>query len=70
MKSKFVMIGLGYVLGASALLTAIVYFFATNWEKLNRWEKFIPIFVLIMGFYGLSVWLSRQNGRQFLSKLS
>lgn len=70
MKSKFVTIQLGYVLGASALLTAIVYFFATNWEKLNRWEKFIPVFVLIMGFYGLSVWLSRQNGRQFLSKLS
>lgn len=70
MKSKFVTIQLGYVLGASALLTAIVYFFATNWEKLNRWEKFIPVFVLIMGFYGLSVWLYRQNGRQFLSKLS
>ncbi|KRF12028.1 GDYXXLXY domain-containing protein [Paenibacillus sp. Soil787] len=70
MKSKFVTIQLGYVLGASALLTAIVYFFATNWDKLNRWEKFIPVFVLIMGFYGLSVWLSRQNGRQFLSKLS
>lgn len=70
MKSKFVTIQLGYVLGASALLTAIAYFFATNWEKLNRWEKFIPVFVLIMGFYGLSVWLSRQNGRQFLSKLS
>ncbi|NQX65090.1 GDYXXLXY domain-containing protein [Paenibacillus alba] len=70
MKSKFVMIQLGYVLGASSLLTAIVYFFAANWEKLNRWEKFIPVFLLILGFYGLSVWLSRQAGRTFLSKLS
>jgi uncharacterized membrane-anchored protein len=70
MNSKFITIQLGYVLGVSSLLTAIVYFFATNWEKLNRWEKFIPVFLLIMGFYGLSVWLSRQTGRQFLSKLS
>ncbi|OCT12353.1 hypothetical protein A8709_31490 [Paenibacillus pectinilyticus] len=70
MKSNQVMIQLGYVLGASALLTAIGYFFASNWEKLNRLEKFIPIFVLILGFYGLSVWLSRQVGRDFLSKLS
>jgi uncharacterized membrane-anchored protein/uncharacterized membrane protein len=70
MKSNKIMIQLGYVLGASALLTAIGYFFASNWEKLNRLEKFIPIFVLIMGFYGLSVWLSRHPGREFLSKLS
>ncbi|WNR42617.1 GDYXXLXY domain-containing protein [Paenibacillus roseipurpureus] len=70
MKSNQVMIQLGYVLGASALLTAIGYFFASNWEKLNRVEKFIPIFVLILGLYGLSVWLSRQPGRAFLSKLS
>ncbi|MBP1962171.1 GDYXXLXY domain-containing protein [Paenibacillus aceris] len=70
MKSKWITIQLGYVLGASSLLTAIVYFFATNWEKLNRWEKFTPAFLLILGFYGLSVWLSRQSGRQFLSKLS
>ncbi|UKS30789.1 GDYXXLXY domain-containing protein [Paenibacillus sp. HWE-109] len=70
MKSKFVTIQLGYVLGASALLTAIVYFFATNWEKLNRWEKFVPVFVLILGFYGLSLWLSHKPGRHFLSRLS
>ncbi|OAS15245.1 GDYXXLXY domain-containing protein [Paenibacillus oryzisoli] len=70
MKSNKIMIQLGYVLGASALLTAIGYFFASNWEKLNRLEKFIPIFVLILGFYGLSVWLSRKVGREFLSKLS
>ena len=35
MKSNNVMIQLGYVLGASALLTAIGYFFASNWEKLT-----------------------------------
>ncbi|WP_082595426.1 GDYXXLXY domain-containing protein [Paenibacillus sp. Soil750] len=70
MNSNKTMVQLGYVLGASALLTAIGYFFASNWEKLNRLEKFIPIFVLILGFYGLSVWLSRQVGREFLSKLS
>lgn len=70
MKSKWITIQLGYVLGASALLTAIVYFFATNWEKLNRWEKFTPAFLLILGFYGLSVWLSRHPGRNFLSKLT
>lgn len=70
MKSSNVMVQLGYVLGASALLTAIGYFFASNWERLNRLEKFIPVFVLILGFYGLSVWLSRRAGRGFLSKLS
>lgn len=70
MNSKWITIQLGYVLGASSLLTAIVYFFATNWEQLNRWEKFVPAFLLILGFYGLSVWLSYQAGRQFLSKLS
>ncbi|MBA2942090.1 GDYXXLXY domain-containing protein [Paenibacillus sp. CGMCC 1.16610] len=70
MKSKWITIQLGYVLGASSLLTAIVYFFATNWEQLNRWEKFAPTFLLILGFYGLSVWLSHQTGRQFLSRLS
>lgn len=70
MKSNKIMIQLGYVLGASALLTAIGYFFASNWEKLSRFEKFIPVFVLILGFYGLSVWLSRHDGRTFLSKLS
>jgi uncharacterized membrane-anchored protein/uncharacterized membrane protein len=70
MNSKWLTIQLGYVLGASSLLTAIVYFFATNWEQLNRWEKFAPAFLLILGFYGLSVWLSNHAGRQFLSKLS
>ncbi|MDR6549284.1 GDYXXLXY domain-containing protein [Paenibacillus qinlingensis] len=70
MKTNKVMIQLGYILGASALLTAIGYFFASNWAMLNRFEKFIPIFVLIVGFYGLSVWLSRHVGREFLSKLS
>ncbi|MFC5447886.1 GDYXXLXY domain-containing protein [Paenibacillus aestuarii] len=70
MKSKFVTVQLGYVLGVSSLLTAIVYFFATNWEALSRAERFVPIFVLILGFYGLSVWLSRNSERAFLSRLS
>ncbi|MBD0380807.1 GDYXXLXY domain-containing protein [Paenibacillus sedimenti] len=69
MKSKFVSIQLGYVLGASSLLTAIVYFFATNWQALTRAQKFAPIFILIFGFYGLSVWLSHKSGREFLSRL-
>ncbi|NEW06308.1 DUF2157 domain-containing protein [Paenibacillus sp. SYP-B3998] len=70
MKSKWVTIGLGYVLGVSLLLTAIGYFYATNWQALNRTEKFVPVFLLILGFYGLSVWLSRKSGRAFLSRLS
>jgi uncharacterized membrane-anchored protein/uncharacterized membrane protein len=70
MKSKFVSVQLGYVLGVSSLLTAIIYFFATNWGALNRAEKFVPVFMLILGFYGVSVWLSRKNGRMFLSRLS
>ncbi|MFD0698843.1 GDYXXLXY domain-containing protein [Paenibacillus sp. GCM10027628] len=67
---KIVTIQLGYVLGASSLLTAIVYFFATNWQALTRAQKFAPIFILIFGLYGLSVWLSRKSGREFLSRLS
>ena len=70
LRSKFVTIQLGYVLGVSSLLTAIVYFFATNWEALSRAQKLVPVFMLILGFYGLSVWLSRLKGREFLSRLS
>ncbi|RTE09765.1 GDYXXLXY domain-containing protein [Paenibacillus whitsoniae] len=70
MKSGKVMIQLGYVLGASALLTALGYFYASNWGLLNRFNKITPILVLMLGFYGLHIWLSRKPGRAFLSKLS
>ncbi|MEW9700510.1 GDYXXLXY domain-containing protein [Paenibacillus sp. SI8] len=70
MNAKYVTISLGYVLGVSALLTAIVYFFATNWEALSRAEKLTPVFMLIVGFYWTSIWLSQKSGRALLSRLA
>jgi uncharacterized membrane-anchored protein/uncharacterized membrane protein len=63
-------IQLGYVLGSSSLMSALVYFYASNWGALSRWEKFVPLFICMVGLYGLSVLLSKRPGREFLSRLS
>ncbi|MDF2661830.1 MAG: hypothetical protein K0Q94_4621 [Paenibacillus sp.] len=60
----------GYMLGCSSLLASLVYFFASNWGSLDRWQKFAPIMILLAALYGLSVYLAGRPGRQFLSRLS
>lgn len=61
---------LGYTLGASLLLAAVVYFYASNWGALDRWEKLVPLFAAIAGLYALSEILARKPGRIFPSRLS
>lgn len=41
----------GYLLGISLLLSALLYFFASNWPALDRWSKIgISVFVMVL-FY-------------------
>lgn len=67
MKDKAVQ--LGYVLGISLLLSAIIYFFASNWPGLDKWAKVGLSVSLVALFYGLSILLSKFLSRQlFLSE--
>ncbi|MDF2922731.1 MAG: hypothetical protein K0R57_1645 [Paenibacillaceae bacterium] len=61
---------LGYTLGTSLLLSAVVYFYASNWGALSRWEKLAPLFAAIAVMYILSEVLARRPGRAFLSRLA
>lgn len=63
-------IQLGYTLGTSLLLSAAVYFYASNWGALSRGEKFTPLFIAIIFMYALSELFARKPGRAFLSRLS
>jgi uncharacterized membrane protein len=63
------LIRLGYLLGISLLLGAIIYFFAANWPGFDKWVKISLSVILIAIFYGLSILLSRIFLHQvFLSK--
>lgn len=67
MKEKVVQ--LGYVLGLSLLLSAIIYFFASNWPGLDKWAKVGLSISLVALFYGLSIFLIKLLNRQlFLSE--
>ncbi|GAA3407926.1 GDYXXLXY domain-containing protein [Paenibacillus hodogayensis] len=70
MKTKTIGFNVGYALGSSSLLAALVYFFASNWGYLERWQKLAPMTALIVVLYGLHVWLSFRPNRLFLSRLS
>lgn len=65
-----VSINLGYIAGFSSLIAAVVYFYASNWGMLERWQKFTPLFLFTIGFYVLSVYLAKRPGRILLSRLS
>lgn len=45
---------IGYVLGTALAVTAIVYFFASNWSGLAREAKTLLAVCLTAGFYGLA----------------
>lgn len=46
------MVKTGYLLGVSLLVSAIIYFFAANWQGFDRWTK-VALSVGLMGmFYG------------------
>ncbi|MNC02910.1 hypothetical protein D3C75_502950 [compost metagenome] len=60
---------LGYTLGISLLVSAAVYFYASNWGALSRWEKLFPLLGAIVFMYALSEFFARRPGRTFLSRL-
>lgn len=65
-----IQVQLGYTLGTSLLLSAVVYFYASNWGALSRWEKLAPLFAAVAVLYAVSEALARKPGRAFLSRLS
>lgn len=70
MKTKTAFHNTGYALGCGSLLAALVYFFASNWGALDRWQKLTPLVLLVIALYGLYVYLANRPHRQFLSRLS
>lgn len=51
-------IELGYIIGLSLILAAIIYFFAANWAGLDKWAKIGLIIGLIVFFYGSAFFFS------------
>lgn len=52
------LIDLSYILGISLVLSAIIYFFASNWPGFDRLTKIVLSVSLIALFYGLTIILS------------
>lgn len=67
------MIRLGFLLGVSLLLAAIVYFFAANWGGLDRIGKVAAAAGLVILFYGMSLVFDKirdlPGHRAFLSNI-
>lgn len=70
MDKKQVGFNTGYALASGTLLASLVYFFASNWGVLERWQKIAPLTALLLALYGLYWVLQARPNRQFLSKLS
>lgn len=70
MDKKQIGFNTGYALASGTLLASLVYFFASNWGILERWQKIAPISALPLALYGLYWVLQSRPNRQFLSKLS
>ncbi|WP_110114023.1 GDYXXLXY domain-containing protein [Bacillus sp. CGMCC 1.16541] len=66
-KERFIQVG--YVMGLSLILAAIIYFFAANWPGFDKWTKISLSVGLMLLFYGsaflVTTWLKR---RPFLSE--
>ncbi|WP_102349783.1 GDYXXLXY domain-containing protein [Bacillus sp. Marseille-P3661] len=61
---------LGYVLGLSLIIAAIIYFFASNWPGLAQGYKVTLSISLMIFFYGMSFLITRIFKKQpFLSSL-
>ncbi|RBW69102.1 GDYXXLXY domain-containing protein [Bacillus taeanensis] len=60
---------IGYVLALSLIMAAVIYFFASNWGGLDKWQKISLSVGLLVLFYGgaflLAKWFTR---RPFLSE--
>lgn len=69
MKTQITGFNVGYALASSSLLAALIYFFASNWGALERWQKLTPMAALVAVLYGLYVYLSVRPNREFLSRL-
>ncbi|MEW5783470.1 MAG: GDYXXLXY domain-containing protein [Bacillota bacterium] len=64
------LITLGYILGISLILAAVVYFFAANWRGMPRYGKIALSIGLIILFYSLSFIFARaMRQRALLSDL-
>lgn len=55
---RFQVVRIGFLLGVSLLLAAIIYFFAANWGGLDRIQKIMLSGGLVLLFYGVSYGLS------------
>lgn len=64
---------LGFLLGISLILSAMIYFFAANWGGMDRLGKISLATGLVILFYGVSFVLSRMKGlfghQHFLSNI-
>lgn len=64
---------LGFLLGISLILSAMIYFFAANWSGIDRLGKISLAAGLVILFYGVSFVLSRMKGlfghQHFLSNI-
>ncbi len=73
MTFKLRLLRIGYVLGISLILAAIIYFFAANWGALERLQKIGLSGGLVALFYGASflpaLWPKLAAHRHFLARL-
>lgn len=70
MKTKRLGFNAGYTVASGSLLASLVYFFASNWGVLERWQKVWPMLLLSVALFGLYVYLKTRPNRRFLSRLS
>ncbi|MCP3740919.1 GDYXXLXY domain-containing protein [Rossellomorea sp. BNER] len=60
---------ISYLFGVSMMLASVLYFFASNWQGLERLSKVGLSTVIILLFYGLSYLLAKAiNNQTFLSR--
>ncbi|MBC8079637.1 MAG: DUF2157 domain-containing protein, partial [Gorillibacterium sp.] len=52
-------IRVGFLMGVSLLLAAIIYFFAANWKGLDRTDKILISVGIMILFYGVSFIFSK-----------
>jgi uncharacterized membrane-anchored protein/uncharacterized membrane protein len=70
MKTKRLGFNAGYTIASGTILASLVYFFASNWGVLERWQKVWPMLLLSAALFGLYAYLKTRTNRRFLSRLS
>ncbi|WLR61016.1 GDYXXLXY domain-containing protein [Guptibacillus hwajinpoensis] len=59
----------GYLLGLSLLISSVIYFFASNWQGIERVEKIVLSIGLMLLFFVVATILSRfQHSHRFLER--